>query len=118
MATLMRCVSAALIVLQARAAAPAEWERLGKGQCKTVAKRDPAWTPGYGSFPVGMTGKSLEDCFEDCKAWQTEKCTAVGYSPAFKACILYSGGPYDRSEYWSGYSDLECHVMTQFYDEL
>merc|ERR1712113_147237 len=75
---------------------------LGDGQCMTSSGGFAQWIKSYATRPHGKKVSSIDECYRDCR--DAEKCTAVGYSPAFNACVLYTGGPYTKSEYWSMYT--------------
>merc|ERR1712014_89226 len=83
--------------------------QLGEGQCmKSDGNPHPLWIRSYATHPHGKDVRDLKECYADCKG--NAGCTAVGFSPAFKKCVLYEGGPYEKAEYWSMYTDFQCHT--------
>merc|ERR1712232_372199 len=104
-----------VVVLVPLVEAKGKLQLLGSGQCVADDGKPPTWIKTYGDYPKGKEVKSLNECQKDCN--DNSECTATGFSNGFNACILYNGGPYTKTEYWSMYTNLQCYTYGED-DEL
>eukprot|EP00929_Paragymnodinium_shiwhaense_P017701 TRINITY_DN127330_c0_g1_i1.p1 TRINITY_DN127330_c0_g1~~TRINITY_DN127330_c0_g1_i1.p1 ORF type:complete len:115 (+),score=21.94 TRINITY_DN127330_c0_g1_i1:56-400(+) len=107
--------AAALVALMPSVAARPALKLVGRGECIGEGMSHPTWITSYAERPHGKDVNTLLGCIADCE--KESECTGLGYSSAFKKCVLYKGGPYTKSQYWSMYTDFECHAAQED-DEL